>query len=239
MRKIGVLLTLIFLLTGCSATYNITIENNTISDELIIENAKSETYSDGMTYEKLINVYYNQNVASDINTPGYPEVNKKIEGYTYYDKSIIDKNWKYCFKLNNSFAFYDYKNSPLLLEYSFKSIEVNNNKIVINSNTNKGCTLFDNYPYLDNMVINIITNHKVVSNNADEIKENTYTWFINKNNYKTKEIAIQIDKSVVSNNTLLDEKESNILTIFLIGTLLVAIFIFSFYTYYKVKFSNN
>lgn len=238
-KKISVLLVLIFLLTGCSATYNITIDNNTLSDELIIKNVKDKIYSDGMTYEKLINIYYNQNVASNINTPGYPEINKKLDGYTYYNKVLIDNDGMYGFKLNNTFSLNDYKNSPLLLEYNFKNIIISNNRILIKSNTSQGCTLFDNYPYLDNILVNIITNYKVINNNADEIKDNTYTWFVNKNNFKNKEISIEIDKSDISYNTLLDEKESNVLIVFLIGLVLTVIFVFGFYTYYKVKFSNN
>ena len=45
------------------------------------------------------------------------------------------------------------------------------------------------------MKINVTTNHVVEENNADEIKSNTYTWNLTRDNYYGKTITLKLKKN--------------------------------------------
>lgn len=232
-KKILLIFILVFMLCGCSVEYNVTLDDETFKETgFLIEKKENKDYvsKNGFTFEKQLDYTY-QSMHDILN-------GQETEKTQSFELKKIDTDKEIGLNYSNELEQNNYFLSPILRQ-CYDGVSVKNNNSYIKISTGNYFKCFDYYELLDNVTVNFTTNYKVVSNNADEIKENTYTWFINKNNYKTKEIAIQIDKSVVSNNTTLDEKESNILTIFLIGTLLVAIFIFGFYTYYKVKFSNN
>lgn len=240
-RKVFCLIGFVLLLCGCDATYNVNISNDTISDELIINNKKDIVFSGGSNYKEIIDVYSNLEIVSDESNMNDYTSATKVDGYSYYNKIILDNNGDYGLKFSNSFLEDDYKKTPLLIYYGNKSIKNVGDKLYINSNTSKGCTLFDNYPYLDNLTLNVTISYNVVSHNADKVSNNIYTWYLNRSNYKNKEISVEIDKSENASvsSTFLNENQSNVLIVFLYVFLAVAIFVFGFYTYYKVKNSNN
>ena len=48
---------------------------------------------------------------------------------------------------------------------------------------------------LDSVSISIKTYHKVIDNNADEVKNNVYTWNIDRDNISTNNILFVVSKS--------------------------------------------
>lgn len=233
MKKILLMFILILLLSGCSVEYNVSLENDSFKENgsLIEKKENKDNISkNGFSFEEQINYTY-ESMHDVLN-------GQEMEKTQSFELRKFDTDKEIGLTYSNELKQNKYYLSPIIRQcYDNVSVKNDNNNIKISTGNYFKC--FDYYELLSNVTVNFTTNYKVVSNNADEIKDNTYTWFVNKNNFKNKAISIEIDKSDITYNTLLDEKESSILTIFLIGTLLVAIFIFGFYTYYKVKFSNN
>ena len=232
-KKILLMFILILLLSGCSVEYNVSLENDSFkeSGSLIEKKENKDNVSkNGFSFEEQINYTY-QSMHDVLN-------GQEMEKTQSFELKKIDTDKEIGLTYSNELKQNKYYLSPIIRQcYDNVSVKNSNNNIKISTGNYFKC--FDYYELLNNVTVNFTTNYKVVNNNADEIKDNTYTWFINKNNFKNKEISIEIDKSEISYNTLLDEKESNALIVFLIGLVLTVIFVFGFYTYYKVKFSNN
>lgn len=232
-KKILLMFILILLLSGCSVEYNVSLENDSFKENgsLIEKKENKDNLSkNGFSFEEQINYTY-QSMHDVLN-------GQEMEKTQSFELKKIDTDKEIGLTYSNELKQNKYYLSPIIRQcYDNVSVKNSNNNIKISTGNYFKC--FDYYELLNNVTVNFTTNYKVVNNNADEIKDNTYTWFINKNNFKDKEISIEIDKSDISYNTLLDEKESNVLIVFLIGLVLTVIFVFGFYTYYKVKFSNN
>lgn len=232
-KKILLMFILILLLSGCSVEYNVSLENDSFkeSGSLIEKKENKDNVSkNGFSFEEQINYTY-QSMHDVLN-------GQEMEKTQSFELKKIDTDKEIGLTYSNELKQNKYYLSPIIRQcYDNVSVKNSNNNIKISTGNYFKC--FDYYELLNNVTVNFTTNYKVINNNADEIKDNTYTWFINKNNFKNKEISIEIDKSDISYNTLLDEKESNVLIVFLIGLVLTVIFVFGFYTYYKVKFSNN
>lgn len=240
MKKVIMLLLILTLLSGCSAVYNIEITDKNIKDELIINNYnKSEWNSGNPSYKTLIdNNYKNFELAIDKDTPGYPEIHSKLKGYIYYNKELINTSDNYGLKFKYNHKFNDYTKTPLLGFYNFATIKEKNNNLIIDSGDTKGCYLFDNYALLTDLTINIKSNFVVDNNNADEVKDNVYTWHITKDNYKNKTIHIEINKNKKIEDILKKEKYENIINIILV-IIGVFIIIFAIRTAVKIRKTNN
>ena len=65
-----------------------------------------------------------------------------------------------------------------------------------------GFKSFDEYDNLDNLIINITSDYKLVKSNADEVHGKVYTWNINRDNYDTKKIKIifEVDNPILKND---------------------------------------
>lgn len=233
MKKILLMFILILLLSGCSVEYNVSLENDSFKESGSLtekKENKDNVSKNGFSFEEQINYTY-QSMHDVLN-------GQEMEKTQSFELKKIDTDKEIGLTYSNELKQNKYYLSPIIRQcYDNVKVKNDNNNIKISTGNYFKC--FDYYELLNNVTVNFTTNYKVVNNNADEIKDNTYTWFINKNNFKNKEISIEIDKSDISYNTLLDEKESNVLIVFLIGLVLTVIFVFGFYTYYKVKFSNN
>lgn len=233
MKKILLMFILIIMLSGCSVEYNVNFEDESFKENgYLIENKEKKDYvsKNGFTFEEQIEYTY-QSMHDILN-------GQETEKTRSFELKRIDTNKEIGLTYSNELKQNNYYLSPIIRQ-CYDNVKITNEQNNIKISTGNYFKCFDYYELLSDVTVNFVTNYKVINNNADEIKDNTYIWTINKNNFKNKEISIEMDKTNVLYNTLLNEKESNILIVFLIGTLLVAIFIFGFYTFYKVKFSNN
>ena len=53
------------------------------------------------------------------------------------------------------------------------------------------------YPNLESITVNVKTNHKVVSHNADQVSDGKYVWEIDKNNAGGKTLQIILSEDTV------------------------------------------
>lgn len=240
MKKMLLLIISSFLLTGCEAVYNIEITNGYIKDELLINNYNVSSWNEGSpTYKTLIDNNYKEfNLAVDKNTPGYPEIYKKISGYDYYNKYLINNKDNYGLRFSYNHKYDNYSKTPLLGFYNNISVKNYISTLIIDTGDSSGCYLFNNYPLMDKLAINVKSDYVVTSHNADNVKDNIYTWNITKDNYKEKNIHIEVDKArnIASENK---QKEFNtIVTLLLVAFAVIAI-IFVLLTLIKIRKSNK
>lgn len=172
-KKIIMLVGILFLLTGCTVDYNLYINNGSI-DEQIILNGTS-------THIQPYSVYY------DID--GFSETGVKLDGIEYYDESFINNSTT----LSYSFSWDNYNRSRAARTClkSHKLVLNNNNNYILN--TSIGLSCFNQYQNLDKLNINISLDGKifeVISSNADINNGSDYTWIIDRNNYDSKHIQL-------------------------------------------------
>ena len=179
MRKIKYVLVILIVLlfTGCSGNYNLTFNKDlTVNEEL---NVSIDNIDDN--YEKTHQLFENGNIDRD-----------KYEIVIIDDKVNIRYKEKY-----KSFADY-YLNSNLY-KMIFEEIEYkkDNTGMSIKAETNLKLDDKDNQNIINSydindLKINITIPFSVSKSNASSVKDNTYTWVLNKNDtYKN----ISIDYS--------------------------------------------
>lgn len=172
------LLAVILLITGCDVEYNIHFSENTITEKtkLILENKESNNelfkHLDSTTYHAIINA--NQNSE-------YKKIINETNNY---------KNYIYQY----DFSYDEYKNTRFKNCYDAYTITNDNNNIKFNTSNSFKCMVYDYMP-INKLTINITSDYKVISHNADEVTGNIYKWHINNQNKAKKPINISFDKT--------------------------------------------
>lgn len=159
MRKCLIIF-LVIVCCGCSAKYNMSFIDNKISDELVVSYEKNGESNDDISgifsgIFSLMNdsndFYYFKNLSTKKNVVGSLNYEFDINNY---DNSYIPNS---CF---STFEFLsDEDKYYLLAQGTFK------------------CGYYA-YEELDSLDVIINTNHVVLENNADEVKDNKYIWHI-------------------------------------------------------------
>lgn len=223
--KRGVLLIGLIMLTGCEATYTLTINKDTINEKIeILDNVSdTRTVTDVMeNYKKKYPVYNSDEIVDD------EELYQINPDLTYYNQTYsIDSNG---YHLNYEYTYpidkYITANS-VNYSYDYKDIVYQNNKLKLST----GCP--NNYlRYRDiftNLTVNIITDYVVTNNNADSVIGNRYIWYFNKENNYEKRINFEVDlsktQSEVDKEKEQKAKKNSLLIPVLIGALLVYVII--------------
>ncbi|HHT38792.1 MAG TPA: hypothetical protein GXZ95_05250 [Mollicutes bacterium] len=181
MKKLKYVLLCMFLLllTGCSGVYNIEIYNNRYKEDITIveENSKNwyDTNENGVTFKQLLDEEYERD-------------------NHYYKKKLISDFDKMGLNYKSDFDFESYSSLGIVYRcyQHFRVLQEENVITIITSDRNK---CYDYYKWLDDITINVKTNHKVLDHNADETDKNTYTWYLNRNNALEKSIVIQLSSN--------------------------------------------
>lgn len=220
MKKIKQIMMLIFMcciLSGCDVTYNLTIDGDKLSEDVIIRyNDSSLTYDYVNSQFPSLPVDYNNTIDSDDLT----NVDLK---FALYDKKISTNNNGYIinYKYDNftrktinksnvakhAFNFFQY-----MLLYDDNTNSSNNKVGTIEIVTNNVMNVYETNGILQNVTVNITTNRKVLEHNADSVNGSTYTWYYNRNNYK-KNISLKMyyeeEKKTLTPPTQDEEKVEN------------------------------
>lgn len=179
MKKIKyiLLILIIFILTGCSGNYNLTFNKDlTINEELniLIDNNDN-------TYEKTQDLFKKGEIDPD-----------------KYEIMIDKDKVKIVYKETYS-SFENYYLNSKLYRSLFENIEYEKDNTGMSINTNSRLKLNDknnqniiNSYDIDDFKINVSIPFNVTENNADSIKDNTYTWDLN-NSDTYKEINLKYD----------------------------------------------
>lgn len=168
MKKTITIFIFAFLLTGCTANYNLEI-NDTIKEELRIPINKNK--------DEILNKVNNLSPVID-------------DFDSLYKYNIINNN-------NEVIVEFEYKNNyidNIISNQCFENYYFNENDEYINITASGkfGC-LYD----ADNININIKTDYYVQQNNSNQINDNKYTWVINSNNKNNVDLSILINKKLI------------------------------------------
>lgn len=188
-KKYILLVSFMTLLTGCTATYNLKISDNTIVEKISLSEKKN-LIDQEIADEQLENLFSN----STSNLKKYnvtKEENKENIIYnlsqTYFLSDMDSVNnirvIKECFDAYN-IVYLDDSQTSFILQ------------------TSKGfhCLNYD-YNEIDSVDINIEIDNEVINNNADKINGNIYSWHIDKNNYADKYISLEFKKGLKKETT--------------------------------------
>lgn len=213
--KVMFLLGLVLFLSGCTAEYNLNITKNNIQEENIIYIENSSRSNIKEDVENLVNRYtgptnslgmYSQSIVQNGNVFGVSyKANYDLLGY------------------NDSISFSNCYDSYKLIN--------DENRIIIA--TSKKFKCFEKYTELEEVVVNLTTDLKVVSTNADTIKEGKYIWNITKENASDKSIRIELDNQVPG------KKIDNLSLIIFVGCFIAIILIIILLIFLKNKKNNR
>jgi len=246
-----ILLSLILIvLSGCTVRYGISITDIEISEFATISNPSVIVDRDSKMintfnkdYGKYYDIFLNDDELIDCYDSG-------AEDCSYYEKKApftVD-----AFAQLNSIT--DLRSSKLLEDY-FGVVNVNEGKTVslkIKPNHKLGM-IFNGInlssAFIDDLEFTIFTSYRVISNNADSVDGNLYTWKFDKDNYSKKTVELEYSTSGESdiNNGVnnggsndsinldnIDEVSNNVSYIFLILLgIVVLVVIIAMYNKYR------
>lgn len=226
--KIFIMLAVILILSGCSVEYDLTInEDNTINEKIIAEERTKRMES--LTRQKgrqAITYLYDM-----FKRPGEDiKISSREDDYNTYATAIIS---------HNSIDDYASKFSSDVFEKV--NIERNNDEVIFTAVQTK---LFDdnsgNSLIYDDITINIKIPYEVISNNANSIKGNVYTWKINRSEkYKTIKFSYKEGNKKDKINIEVNEKTYNIgYGVAVVGVMVLIIVFIILFVYIKNKKNN-
>lgn len=216
MKKIFILICLL-LLTGCNASYEITIKDNKISEKLSLVELNKELFDvkndTGWTLREVFKAQV--------------ELSKdefSVEDYTVKDLSNDNKlSIEY-----NSNKINNLVNSSVINQcYTNPSMKTEDN--IVKFSTGEDFSCYEYYNNLETITIVLETNHNVISSNAQTIEDNKYTWVLTKDSNKNIEFSYEKKQ----------EKESNLITVIVILLSIVVLGFVSLHIYRKFKEENK
>ncbi len=231
MKKIKylILVSLLVILTGCTPTVNITIEDNyKIKEEVSFEydNIYEEKANNQDYLDAYLSYYKNVIEAKEYNVD-----------YEIGNKTTLVKVYR------NSDSFCDTLNASLLTHHLYDSFrcEDTSDSIVIESIGNHAISKPQNEREFNfnRLIINVELPLKAEDSNADKIDGKVYTWEFDENSLPEKSIKLVLNKTKMEKNKkAADFKEQNkdtvstiIIVVIIVGAL--AAFIYICYKKYK------
>lgn len=184
MKKLLLVIVCIFMLTGCDIEYNLTIDNDSFDEKIVLSILKQDTSFENMT---------------DYLKNKIPISNERYET-KFYEPSIDVHENSYDLVYDYSYDLDSFKNG-FFVNNCYTDINITEDGDILNISSGKDfrCLSPDNGLIADSAKINIKTKLEVLDNNADSVNGDTYTWNINRNNYETKTINLKL-KKVNENN---------------------------------------
>ena len=219
---------IILFLTGCEASYSITIKDNEVIEEFSAISYDSNTWDiedeDGWSLKKEFLTNYEENTPSIYAFDISSETNERIEGVDYYEKDFYETSSEMKLTYKYTFNKEDYSNS-VIVNGIFETFRFEEKDDIITINSGKNFSAFYNYTSLDNLKVSVtLVDKQVISNNADEVKGNTYIWNINRSKLDEDDNLITAMELSYNNNSI-EQKVSIDLTTILIILLILAILV--------------
>lgn len=182
-KKILILISLLFLLCGCSATVDLNVTSTEITETVSITSYATSTF----TKEQIKNSFreYTPAYAENVIVDTMPD--EKEKGVEYYDRTLKELNNGYNFIFKYKFPINKYVNANTV-KNSFASASVQKDNLentMTLATDSGGMLLFKEYPDLTNVTVNITSEYKVIESNADTSLGNVYTWYLTPNDNKS------------------------------------------------------
>lgn len=237
MKKIYFLFVIVLLLTGCSATANISIDKDSVIENIIVSEQNTNKFNKYKNWGGFpVPLYYDQELQAPLWMPN----REKEKGVSYYD--VVKNDSNKTIEITGKFTPKNHNRSSLVRNcFRFYNVINEGSKTIFSTSRGLTCA-FKNFD------IKVSTPYTVVTHNADKVdsENNVFTWKVNSSNSKNVGIYLEIDFSKkfkedentnTTNNTQ-KENESNVLmyTVIIIVSLLI---IGGLYFYTKFKKHNT
>lgn len=223
MKKLLLLLIVIFCLTGCDVNYNLVISEDSFDETITLSFLKSQ------------NSYEDVSANLGVITPATLSSSET----RYYDSDITEDSNYYnlIYKFNHDSTSIS---NAYFIRNCYPDLEIvnTNDKIEISTGNQFMCYYGDDGLKADSVNINITTKMNVLNNNADNVSGNTYTWTINETNYNNKPIEMQIQKPL-DVQSVIEENDNSFTLIFVIVIMLLVILIVYLVIKFKTKKNNS
>ena len=229
LKKCLVSFLMIFLLSGCSVTYDLEISSNGIDETISI----SSILVDNNNY--FIPAFYDS-IPDDVFDV---DVNQKIDGVLYYETVKGSDNIKFSYEFSRD-EFID--SNVINMFYS----SFNHNKYDYNMDGEEDYYMlvaagdfsaFNLYNQLTDITIRIKNNYEVISSNAEQIDGNVYIWnFTPGDNY---EINMIYNPDRVIDNRNFFVKLFDKISIVFIGIFLLGVGYIIYYLFKKYSDKKN
>lgn len=219
-RKIIILATTLILLTGCSATYNLYLDKNNITERTYIYDSTKKL--EGLEY-------YDMDKGNEISIDLYANEVAAFENNFKYEKEEIKTNNgnNFGYRYNTSYKYNEF-NKLSAVAACYDKIEIKNDgNISVKTSNEFKC--FDKYSLLEDVTIRIHYTGKVLNTNADKVENDIYIWKITKDNYKNSGIIFTAEKV----------KTKIFSTFQIVGLIILTILIVITYLLYKRKNSGK
>lgn len=210
MKKLVVLLGILFIASGCEVTYNLEIDRENIKENLEVLatdteelNTTLEDYDATLKelflnqYDSFERVYYDDEKFNPYEEEKQPEVK-------YYNQRLIQEAGKYGIGYDYKFTTNDIYRSQII-NSCYKTFSVSKNKKIYTFRTDSVARCFQDYTLLDKVVINVKVLNRVIYANADRVDGNIYTWIVSRDNAKNK--SIKLSYTIGENNLEYTEEE--------------------------------
>lgn len=219
-RKIIILATTLILLTGCSATYDLYLDKNNITERTYIYDSTKKL--EGLEY-------YDMDKGNEISIDLYANEVAAFENNFKYEKEEIKTNNgnNFGYRYNTSYKYNEF-NKLSAVAACYDKIEIkNDDNISVKTSNEFKC--FDKYSLLEDVTIRIHYTGKVLNTNADKVENDIYIWKITKDNYKNSGIIFTAEKV----------KTKIFSTFQIVGLIILTILIVITYLLYKRKNSGK
>lgn len=229
MKRIILLLVSLFLLSGCSVTYTVSIVDSQMQERIMIQ-AENLSESDLLKDDPWpIPAFYDAPVTS--------EEPVMLDGVPYLKKDVFEKNG-----YQNWLLSYDYQKNQYgratSLHSCFESIyfDYQEDQNITELKTSAGVSCLENYPDISNLTIQVQTDHDILNHNADQVADHMLIWRINRTNYKTFMLQLSLQGKIDNENARKETNQDHTFLAFLVfGLFLFFIVGILIYNYQKRK----
>lgn len=209
--KLTILLLCSIILSGCEATYTITINKDSIAEkiEVLDRVSSTRTVTDIMdNYKKKYPVYNTESIIDE------DDLYNIHQDATYYNQTYNINNSNYNLYYEYTYPIANYKSANSInYYYDYKEVSYENNILKISTGSPNNRLKYDTL--FTNLTVNIVTDYVVTNNNADSVIGNRYMWYFNKNNNNEKRINFEVDLSQTQQereqNNMLQKKKSKLI----------------------------
>ena len=215
------LLAFVFLFSGCTAKYEITIAKDQVDELLNISNKDSSTWQKsigGMTYRNLVDSY------TSVAPPAFEsdlfggdeltDAEKKALPKYHVEKTVSSDELGIQF--DYTFSTKDYPDSSAL-NYYLDDLETElTEDNVLKIETASNWSIFKKYEDLDAIDIILHTNYDVLYQNADQAKDGTFQWHVTRDYIKNSK-GVLLHLNLNKTRTYIPNYVTWILLVLLIG----------------------
>lgn len=254
MKKIKLLFLttlIITLCTGCTIEYNIDITEDTIKEAINVTDYIT-TYRSEQDILEHYNTWYPTfvNFIKEGESIEIEDYNKKIDGIEYHDKKINKIEDRYEYTYNYTYNIDDYYDSYAIANAFVEPI-VHSDSTSLVLRTSKE-NLLCQYDFFDSLKVNVTIDpsiYKLNYTNTSNIKNNTYTWILDRNSCQNSQIILTLDKIIQTQeenpNNVINKPEDKynkktdqyVLYIFLCVIALIVLIAYKWFLKFKEK--NN